>query len=119
VLVVEDDVDAGAMLKMILEERELRVTVVHNADEALLALSGNAFDLLISDIGMPGRDGYDLIRDIRALEAPGERLPAIALTAFSRDLDRRQALQAGFDAHLAKPLKPQLLMRLVEQLAAR
>jgi CheY-like chemotaxis protein len=118
VLVVEDDVDAGAMLKLILEERDTRVTVVHSADEALLALGGNAFELLISDIGLPGRDGYELIRDIRALEAPGERLRAIALTAFSRDLDRRQALQAGFDAHLAKPLKPQLLMRLVEQLAA-
>ncbi|WP_431103808.1 response regulator [Roseateles noduli] len=118
VLVVEDDVDAGAMLKLILEDREARVTAVHSADEALLALAGNAFDLLISDIGLPGRDGYELIRDIRALETPGERLPAIALTAFSRDLDRKQALQAGFDAHLPKPLKPQLLMRLVEQLAA-
>jgi len=119
VLVVDDDVDAGAMLKLILDERGARVTAVQSADEALLALSGNAFDLLVSDIGLPGRDGYDLIRDIRALEAPGERLPAIALTAFSRDVDRQQALQAGFDAHLAKPLKPQLLMRLVEQLAAR
>ncbi|WP_431045941.1 response regulator [Roseateles sp. L2-2] len=118
VLVVEDDVDAGAMLKLILEERELRVTVVHGADEALLALAGSGFDLLVSDIGLPGRDGYELIRDIRALEVPGERLPAIALTAFSRDLDRQQALQAGFDAHLAKPLKPQLLMRLVAQFAA-
>ena len=122
VLVVEDDVDAGAMLKLILEDREVRVTLVHRAEEALQALQapgGNAFDLLISDIGMAGRDGYELIRELRALEAPGERLPAIALTAFSRDLDRRQALQAGFDAHLAKPLKPQLLMRLVEQLATR
>ena len=125
VLVVEDDVDAGAMLKLILEEREVRVTLVHRAEEALQALQarrapgGDAFELLISDIGMAGRDGYELIRELRAMEAPGERLPAIALTAFSRDLDRRQALQAGFDAHLAKPLKPQLLMRLVEQLATR
>ena len=116
VLVVDDDVDAGAMLKLILSERGAQVTVVHGADEALLALAGNAFDLLISDIGMPGRDGYDLLRDIRGLEQPGERLPAIALTAFSRDLDRQQALQAGFDAHLAKPLKPPLLMRLVAQI---
>nr|WP_297389895.1 response regulator [uncultured Roseateles sp.] len=116
VLVVDDDVDAGAMLKLILGERGAQVTVVHGADEALLALAGNAFDLLISDIGMPGRDGYDLVRDIRGLEPPGERLPAIALTAFSRDVDRQQALQAGFDAHLAKPLKPPLLMRLVAQI---
>lgn len=92
--------------------------MVHGADDALRALADGAFDLLVSDIGLPGRDGYELIRDIRALEVPGERLPAIALTAFSRDVDRQQALQAGFDAHLPKPLKPQLLMRLVEQLAA-
>ncbi len=116
VLVVDDDAEAGAMLKLILGERGAQVTAVHSADEALLALSAHAFDLLISDIGMPGRDGYELVRDIRALEAPGERLPAIALTAFSRDLDRAQALQAGFDAHLAKPLKPPLLMRLIEQM---
>ncbi|MBO9687830.1 MAG: response regulator [Mitsuaria chitosanitabida] len=117
VLVVDDDADAGAMLKLILAERGVRVTTVTSADEALLALAGKVFDLLVSDIGMPGRDGYELIRDIRALEAPGEHLPAIALTAFSRDIDRQQALQAGFDAHLAKPLRPQLLMRLVEQVA--
>lgn len=118
VLVVEDDVDAAAMLKLILGERGALVTAVHGADEALLALAGHAFDLLISDIGMPGRDGYELMRDIRALEAPGERLPAIALTAFSRDVDRQQALQAGFDAHLSKPLRPPLLMRLIGQFAA-
>jgi PAS domain S-box-containing protein len=118
VLVVEDDVDAAAMLKLILEDRGIRAAVVHGADDALRALADGAFDLLVSDIGLPGRDGYELIRDIRALEVPGERLPAIALTAFSRDVDRQQALQAGFDAHLPKPLKPQLLMRLVEQLAA-
>ncbi|OWQ92215.1 hypothetical protein CDN99_07695 [Roseateles aquatilis] len=118
VLVVDDDADAGAMLRLILGEQGIRVAVVQSADEALLALSTNGFDLLISDIGMPGRDGYELMREIRALEAPGERLRAIALTAFSRDLDRQQALQAGFDAHLAKPLKPQLLIRLVEQITA-
>ena len=118
VLVVDDDADACAMLKLILGERGVQVTTVTSADEALLALAGNSFDLLVSDIGMPGRDGYELIRDIRALEAPGEHLPAIALTAFSRDIDRQQALQAGFDAHLAKPLRPQVLMRLVEQVAA-
>ncbi len=118
VLVVDDDADASAMLKLILGERGALVTAVHGADEALLALSGHAFDLLISDIGMPGRDGYELMRDIRALEAPGERLPAIALTAFSRDVDRQQALQAGFDAHLSKPLRPPLLMRLIGQFAA-
>jgi CheY-like chemotaxis protein len=117
VLVVDDDAEAGSILHLILDERGARVASVHSVDEALRALASNRFDLLISNIGMQGRDGYELIRELRELETPGTHLPTIALTAFSRDVDRHQALQAGFDAHLAKPLKPQVLMRVVEQLA--
>jgi PAS domain S-box-containing protein len=116
VLLVDDDADAGAMLRMILGDRDIRVTLVQRADDALATLAHGRFDLLISDVGMPGKDGYDLIRELRHREAPGQRLPAIALTAFSRDLDRQQALQAGFDAHLSKPLRPQQLLRAMEQL---
>ncbi len=131
VLLVDDDADAGAMLRLILGERGARVTSVQSVEEALRTLAERTFDLLISDIGMPGRDGYELIREWRAREvdqadagsspseAFGRRLPAIALTAFSRDVDRQQALHAGFDAHLSKPLKPQLLLRLVQELAQR
>lgn len=118
VLVVEDDQDAGAMLRLILNERGARVGLAQSADEALSALAGGAFDLLISDIGLPGRDGYELMREWREREAGRTRLPAIALTAFSREVDRHQAIQSGFDAHVAKPLKPQVLMRLVEDLAS-
>ncbi|UXH80560.1 hybrid sensor histidine kinase/response regulator [Roseateles amylovorans] len=123
VLLVDDDADAGAMLRLILGERGARVTSVQSVDEALRTLTERSFDLLISDIGMPGRDGYELIRDWRSREAEGpqppRRLPAIALTAFSREVDRQQALHAGFDAHLSKPLKPQLLLRVVEELSQR
>jgi len=88
------------------------VQVRHAAsvDEALDSLDTRRFDLLISDIGMPGRDGYELIRELRQREGEGRRLPAIALTAFSREDDRVHALDAGFDAHLGKPLRPQQLM---------
>ncbi len=116
VLLVDDDAEAGAMLRLILGERDIRVTLVQRADDALATLAQSRFDLLISDVGMPGKDGYELIREWRLREAPGRHLPAIALTAFSRDLDRQQALQAGFDAHLSKPLRPQQLLRMMEQL---
>lgn len=116
VLLVDDDADAGAMLRLILGERDIRVTLVQRADEALATLAEQRFDLLISDVGMPGKDGYELIRELRQREAPGRRLPAIALTAFTREVDRQQALQAGFDAHLSKPLRPQQLLRMMEQL---
>lgn len=116
VLLVDDDAEAGAMLRLILGERDIRVTLVQRADDALATLAQSRFDLLISDVGMPGKDGYELIREWRLREASGRHLPAIALTAFSRDLDRQQALQAGFDAHLSKPLRPQQLLRMMEQL---
>jgi len=116
VLLVDDDAEAGAMLRLILGERNIRVTLVQSADDALATLASASFDLLISDVGMPGKDGYELIREVRQREGAHERLPAIALTAFSRDLDRQQALQAGFDAHLSKPLRPQQLLRTMEQL---
>jgi PAS domain S-box-containing protein len=110
VLLVEDDMEASAMLTMVLGEQGVQVRHAASVDEALESLDTRRFDLLISDIGMPGRDGYELIRELRRKEAGGRRLPAIALTAFSREADRANALEAGFDAHLGKPLRPQQLM---------
>jgi len=68
--------------------------------------------VLVSDIGLPGRDGYELVRRVRQLEQErrAEHLPVIALTAFARPEDRQKTLDAGFDLHLAKPLKPHLLL---------
>jgi len=79
-----------------------------------------SFDALISDIGMAGRDGYDLIREVRRSESaqamPRSHLPAIALTSFTRDQDREQALAAGFDEHCGKPLRPLYLVQQIRRL---
>lgn len=117
VLVVEDDVEASAMLAMILGEQGVQVRLAASVEEALQALATRRFDLLISDVGMPGRDGYELIRELRQREGGGARLPAIALTAFSRDTDSKTALASGFDVHLGKPLRPQQLLTQILRLA--
>lgn len=117
VLLVEDDLEAASMLSMILAEYGVQVRHAASVDEALTLLQPAAFDLLISDVGMPGRDGYELIRELRRREDGRERLPAIALTAFSREADRSYALDVGFDGHLGKPLRPQQLLLLMARLA--
>jgi len=71
---------------------------------------------VISDIGLPGKDGYELIRDLRTREATRPRTPAIALTAFGREDDQRMAIAAGFDVHLPKPLDPHVLLGAIAKL---
>jgi PAS domain S-box-containing protein len=117
-LVVEDDPDARTMLQIILSDRGAAVRSAASCDEALALLADMQPDLLVSDIGMPGKDGYDLIRELRRREAAAStpRLPAIALTSFTRTQDQEQALAAGFDAHCAKPLRPLKLVRQIETL---
>ncbi|WP_423197092.1 MULTISPECIES: hybrid sensor histidine kinase/response regulator [unclassified Cupriavidus] len=121
ILVVEDDADAAAALSTILGSYGARVRTARDCDAALAAMSAATPDLLISDIGLPGRDGNDLIRDIRireALESLG-RVPAIALTAFTRQQDRRAALESGFDAVCGKPLRLQELLGAIEATLSR
>ena len=72
--------------------------------------------LVVSDLGMPGEDGYDLIRKIRATGRSADTLPAIALTAFARDEDRNRALDAGYQYHVVKPVQPEHLLRIVSEL---
>ena len=116
-LVVDDDPDASAMLRIILSDRGAVVQTAADVPSALALIAENRFDALISDIGMAGHDGYDLIREIRKAETstslPRARLSAIALTSFTREQDRTQALAAGFDAHCGKPLRP---LKLVQQI---
>jgi len=118
-LVVDDDPEASAMLRIILSDRGAEVQTAPDVRTALQLLSARRFDALISDIGMAGQDGYDLVRELRRNEAGAtparQRLPAIALTSFTRDQDREQALAAGFDAHCGKPLRP---LNLVQQIRA-
>ena len=89
-------------------------------DEALKTLDDWRPDVLISDIGMPNGDGYDLIREIRQRdEATGRWLPAAALTAYARAEDRMRAISAGYQMHVAKPVDPQELLTVIASLAGR
>ncbi|MFJ5382379.1 response regulator [Cupriavidus sp. CER94] len=116
VLVVEDDADAAAALSAILTEYGARVRTARDCEEALDEVARVTPDLVISDIGLPGRDGNDLIREIRVREAVEalQRVPAVALTAFTRQQDRRAAIESGFDAVCGKPLRLQELMDAIE-----
>jgi two-component system CheB/CheR fusion protein len=106
VLVVDDDPDAREPVRRLLEHHGAEVVTVKSADEALEAIQQQRPDVLVSDIGMPGRDGYDLIGAIRALPpGRGGKIPAIALTAFGTAEDRERALRAGYMTHLAKPVE--------------
>ncbi|WP_275935433.1 response regulator [Sorangium cellulosum] len=111
VLVVEDEDDTRELLVTMLEQCGARVTAVSSAAEALLAVKALQPDVLVSDVAMPGEDGYALIRKIRALPAAsGGRTPAIALTAYARTEDRMRALRAGFNTHVPKPIEPAELL---------
>ena len=94
------------MLRQGLEYCGASVKVVGSAAEAIDSLKASIPDILISDIGMPGTDGYDFIRKVRSLPPQrGSRVPAIALTAYTRVEDRLQALRAGYDMHVPKPVE--------------
>ncbi|MGB7922686.1 MAG: PAS domain S-box protein [Pyrinomonadaceae bacterium] len=106
VLVVDDEPDTRELLTAGLGQCGAEVIAVASASEALEAINGGVPDLLISDIGMPGEDGYELIRRVRQLPAEaGGRVPAIALTAYARTEDRLQALRAGYQMHVPKPVE--------------
>ena len=117
VLVVGDEPDALEVIQRILEDRHAQVTPLRSADAALALLAaGERFDVLLSDIGMPGRDGYEFISDIRKL---GIRTPAAALTGLARSEDRTRALYTGFQAHVPKPPRASELLATVASLAGR
>jgi PAS domain S-box-containing protein len=105
ILVVDDDADACAVLKRILQDRNALVEVAHSAAEGLEKLQSLEPHLVISDIGMPGRDGYAFVSDIRKLASPKlNSVPVVALTAFARSEDRIRALQSGYNMHVTKPV---------------
>jgi PAS domain S-box-containing protein len=117
VLVVDDEPDARELLTAVLEHHGARVATAGSVDEAVPLFASFQPDALVSDIGMPGADGYELIRRVRALgRDEGGTVPATALTGFARQEDGRRALAAGFDTHLAKPVEPAMLVETVERL---
>jgi CheY-like chemotaxis protein len=117
-LVVEDEVDAREMVVVALRAAGAMVTAYGTASDAYRAIvQGDPPDVLISDVGMPGEDGYELIRRVRALEGMRGKLPAIALTAYTRPEDARMIFMAGFQVHLPKPVDAALLTAAVANLA--
>ncbi len=120
VLIVDDERDTRELLKTSLEHCGARVFAVGSGAETFKALGDFKPDLLISDIGMPEKDGYELIREIRTLTAEqGGAIPAIALTAYARVEDRLRALRAGYQMHVPKPVELAELVAVVASLAKR
>jgi signal transduction histidine kinase/ActR/RegA family two-component response regulator len=119
VVVVDDEPDAREIVKRLLEDCHADVLVAGSAEEALDMIRSSHPDVLVSDIGMPGEDGYSLIRRVRALPADeGGTIPAMALTAYARSEDRVQALRGGFQMHAVKPVEPAELLAMVASLAS-
>lgn len=123
ILIVDDEADARDMVSFMLQIHGGRVTTAKSAVEALEVLKNiGEFDVppdvIISDIGMPNEDGYALIQKIRALPvSKGSKVPAIALTAFNRPEDKQNALDAGFQMHLGKPIEPESLVAAISEAA--
>jgi len=125
ILIVDDETDARELLVAMLEEYGARVHAVDSAEAALLILGGEgdggfAADVLVSDVGMPGTDGFALVRAVRKL--PSERirkLPAIAVTAYANPEDRVRALVAGYQNHVPKPVDANVLAAAIAKLVAR
>jgi two-component system CheB/CheR fusion protein len=114
-LVVDDAPDVVEMLAMLLQQSGYEVTTASSAPAALSAAQEGSFDVVVSDIGMPGMSGYDLAEALRALP-DYKGVPIIALTGFAMYADRKRAIEAGFNAFLAKPINPPALIELIERL---
>jgi CheY-like chemotaxis protein len=120
VLVLEDEDDTRDLLIAALEGCGAEVAAAGSVAAALELIDRRLPDVVVSDIGMPGEDGYAFIRRLRERPAErGGRLPVAALTAYARAEDRTRALAAGFQTHLAKPLEPGALVQTVASLAGR
>ncbi|MBW4634219.1 MAG: response regulator [Iphinoe sp. HA4291-MV1] len=117
ILVVDDDADSRDFLVFALEDFGANATAVTSASSALEILMTFKPDILISDIGMPEQDGYSLIRQVRELPSEeGGQIPAIALTAYAGERDRQEAIAAGFQRHLSKPVTPEQLVNVIAEL---
>jgi CheY-like chemotaxis protein len=117
ILVVEDNQDAAESLAMMLELWGHEVRVAYDGAAALRQAEAATPDVIISDLGLPGMDGYELARQLRARPGSG-RVVLIALSGYGRDEDRRQAAEAGFDHHLVKPPEMDMLLQLIGNVAA-
>ena len=121
VLVVEDEPDSRDMICTVLASYQARALPVSSALEGLkLLASGERIDAIVADIAMPGMDGYTFIERVRRRELPGTSDPvAVAVTAYAREEDRTRALEAGYHAHLTKPIDPTRLAATINALVSR
>src|SRR5688572_4741045 len=120
VLLVDDDCDTLQLMAMALSRRQANVTAVSSAGEAMQAIRQKRPDVLVSDIAMPDEDGYGLIKRVRSLEnGETQSIPAVAITAYAKEEDRKRALSSGFQIYLAKPVEPAELVSVVARAARR
>jgi CheY-like chemotaxis protein len=120
VLVVDDEVDMRELVMTLLEQAGAIVEMAGSADEALAVFEQFQPMVLVSDIGMPETDGYELMRQVESrFFKLGRRIPAIALSAYAREQDQQQALNAGFQLHIAKPIEPEILVKEIAALVSR
>jgi len=120
ILVVDDELDARELLAHLFEHAGATVTGVGDVENAIRLVRTTRPDVIVSDIGMPDRDGYQLMKVVRSLPAEaGGRTPAVALTAFTRSEDRTRALLAGYQVHVAKPIEPHELLATIGSLIGR
>ncbi len=119
ILVVDDEPDAREVLKRLLQSRKATVRTAGSAEEAMELLKQAKPSIIVSDIGMPGENGYSMMRRYRAEESPLGRVPAVALTAYARSEDRVEAIRAGFQIHIPKPVEPAELITIVASLSGR
>src|SRR5207249_8492020 len=118
VLVVDDDKDTCEILGVVLKKAGAEVRTCLSASQALTAMDSWVPDILVSDIAMPGQDGYAFIRKVRARKTEdGGGVPAVALSAYGRNEDRMKALSAGFQLHVEKPIEPSMLINVVATVA--
>jgi len=116
VLVIDDEIDSREFVAFVLEQAGAKVTTAETASEGFALLTQSPPSVILSDIGMPDMNGYTLMRQIRALlPKQGGNVPAIALTAYAREIDQQEALSAGFQIHLSKPVDPEQLIKAIAQ----
>jgi CheY-like chemotaxis protein len=118
VVAVDDNADSRQLLEIVLERSSADAVVVGSGREALATIQNVHPDILISDLGMPEMDGYELLKNVRRLDPEVGQLPVIAFTAAVRHEDRASTRQAGFQAHLAKPLDPDKLVTTILKLVS-
>lgn len=119
VLVIDDHRDSLELAELVLEHAGARVLAAPGVEAGQRFLDREAIDVLVCDLAMPGMEGYELLRSLRARNDAKRALPAIAVSVESASHDASRALQAGFDAHAAKPLVPEALVEHVRRLANR